>query len=91
MRLINDTIINDVVLPALTALWKYFGEDITTVVKDVSTLVDDFAEKALKKIKTVWEEDVKGALGDMRDLHQRRPYPRIRRSLRDAPRENRSP
>ena len=55
-------IIDNVVLPALKALWKYFGEDITKVFKDVSIVVGDFAEKVLKKIKEVWEEDVLPAL-----------------------------
>ena len=62
------TIIDTVVLPALKALWKYFGEDIVKVVEKVKAVVEDFTDKALTKIKTVWEKDVKPALEDLRDF-----------------------
>ena len=61
MKLIH-TVITTVVLPGLTALLDYLGIDIKKVFEDVSTIVGDFAEKTMTKIKTVWEADVKPAL-----------------------------
>ena len=61
-------VIDQLVLPALKALWTYLGEDIKKVFETVSPIVQDFAEKALMSIKTVWENDVKPALEDLRDF-----------------------
>ena len=61
MKLISK-IIDLAVMPVLRTLWKYLGEDIMKVFEAVSTVVEDFADEALTRVKTVWEEDVKPAL-----------------------------
>ena len=55
-------IIDTVVLPALTALWKYFGEEILEVFEKVKIAIVFFTDEVLPAIKTVWEEKVRPAL-----------------------------
>ena len=72
-------IIDHVILPALEALWNYFGKQIIGVFEEVkeaigplveafsglATIVQDFTGKALTGIKTVWTDKVKPALSGL--------------------------